>query len=175
LKIFLLILSAILAVFGLVHLPLLLKSQRNRQSKFNLGDPTYWAMMIAFALVLAAIGAEVAVRLPDQLAWWTWPGRVLVALAAFWTLWTRRVLGNSYAPTAENFDPGQTRVKTGPYRWLKHPMYLGNIATVVGALLAFNLMYAWGSLVPFIGAIGWRIAAENRFMAEKFGKPEEER
>ena len=170
-KIFFLILGSILFAFIMIHLWGLIKPSeqiRHHNLKDTTPPPPIGALLLSFANVLSAMGAEIYVFADARVTVLTWTGRILVVLAAVWTIWTRKILGGNYAPTAQNFDPRQTLVKTGPYRWLRHPMYLGNIATVAGLMLAFNLRWAWLAMIPFLASIAWRISSENRFLEEKF-------
>ena len=119
--------------------------------------------------MVGAITAEVLWRPTAPIAALAWLGRALVFLGAGLTLWAYRVLGKSYAPTAHHPDPSQTLVRSGPYRWLAHPQYAGNLLSVIGLLTALGLRWAWLSLPPFAAAQAWRVRREERFLATRFG------
>jgi protein-S-isoprenylcysteine O-methyltransferase Ste14 len=57
-------------------------------------------------------------------------GGAALSYASFWTLVTR---GRG---TAFPTDPPVAMVVEGPYRWLRNPMYLGNLAVIGGSGLA---------------------------------------
>src|SRR3954451_17293737 len=62
-------------------------------------------------------------------------------------------------------------IKTGPYRWLRHPIY----TSMLGMLLATGLARAWWPLLVaglVLYAIGTeiRIRAEERLLASRFGQ-----
>jgi protein-S-isoprenylcysteine O-methyltransferase Ste14 len=46
-----------------------------------------------------------------------------------------RALGSQYSPCFDLRKP-TLRVTNGPYRWLSHPMYVGNLAILLGAFIA---------------------------------------
>ena len=62
-------------------------------------------------------------------------------------------------------------IKTGPYRWLRHPIY----ASMLGMLLETGLAKAWwpllvGGVVFYILGTEIRIRAEERLLAARFGE-----
>src|SRR5712691_6457289 len=93
--------------------------------------------------------AQFAVMIAIAAAWlvppeWPEPVRmpfrvvgVAVALAGLaLALWAHRVLGGAFTPyTHPPLDA--TRVESGPYRYVRHPMYGGGIVVFVGLSLVF--------------------------------------
>jgi len=132
-------------------------------------DPTYWALLAAFAAVVAAAGVEAWLGASGAVTPAMWAGRGLVLAGGAFTVYARRALGASYAPTAHHPDPDQALVRGGPYRRLRHPQYLGNLTSVVGLLLALDARWSWLTLLPFAAAQRWRVAAEERFLRARFG------
>jgi protein-S-isoprenylcysteine O-methyltransferase Ste14 len=62
-------------------------------------------------------------------------------------------------------------IQTGPYGWLRHPIY----ASMLGMLLATLAAWTWwpmaiGSLIAFLAGTEVRIRAEERLLAERFGE-----
>jgi protein-S-isoprenylcysteine O-methyltransferase Ste14 len=62
-------------------------------------------------------------------------------------------------------------IKTGPYRWLRHPIY----ASMLGMLLATGLAKAWwpmlvAGLVFYVIGTEIRIRAEEGLLASRFGE-----
>lgn len=61
-------------------------------------------------------------------------------------------------------------IQTGPYRWVRHPIY----ASMLGMLLATLAAWTWwplalGSVIAFLAGTEIRIRAEERLLAERFG------
>lgn len=61
-------------------------------------------------------------------------------------------------------------IQTGPYRWLRHPIY----ASMLGMLLATGAAWTWwpmwvAAVVSFLAGTEVRIHAEDRLLAERFG------
>ncbi len=62
-------------------------------------------------------------------------------------------------------------VKTGPYRWLRHPIY----ASMFGMLLQTGLVHAWwplliAGLVFYVTGTEIRVRAEDGLLAARFGE-----
>jgi len=70
-------------------------------------------------------------------------GAVLTAAGIGLRVWSVAVLGQYFSGHIETWA-GQDVVEAGPYRWIRHPGYLGNILQVVGMPLILN---AYGALV----------------------------
>jgi protein-S-isoprenylcysteine O-methyltransferase Ste14 len=60
-------------------------------------------------------------------------------------------------------------IQTGPYRWLRHPIY----ASMLGMLVATLAAWTWwpmaiGSVITFLAGTEIRLHAEERLLAERF-------
>src|SRR5262245_52763423 len=75
----------------------------------------------------------------------------------------------SFAPKADQ-DTGL--ITTGPYRLVRHPIYLGLALLVVGEAIAFGswpaLLIALSAVVP---TLAWRARAEEKLLSRTFVKP----
>jgi protein-S-isoprenylcysteine O-methyltransferase Ste14 len=61
-------------------------------------------------------------------------------------------------------------IQTGPYRWLRHPIY----ASMLGMLMATGAAWTWwpmwiGAAIAFLAGTEIRVRAEERLLAERFG------
>jgi protein-S-isoprenylcysteine O-methyltransferase Ste14 len=62
-------------------------------------------------------------------------------------------------------------VQTGPYRWVRHPIY----ASMLGMLLATGFAWSWWplllvALAIFLVGTEIRVHAEERLLADRFGE-----
>ena len=67
-------------------------------------------------------------------------------------------------------DQGTGLVTTGPYRLVRHPIYLGLALLAMGEALAFGswpaLMIVLAGIVP---TFAWRARAEEKLLSRTFG------
>jgi protein-S-isoprenylcysteine O-methyltransferase Ste14 len=80
---------------------------------------------------------------------------------------------NSFAASTVQVVPGQLVITTGPYAFVRHPMYAGATVLLVGMPLALG---SWWGLVPLVliaPALIWRLLDEERLLARELpGYPE---
>lgn len=109
-------------------------------------------------------------RLPVEWTGWQWGALplLLTGLLTYLTcLWYLVVTGRG---TPAPIDPPKRLVQRGPYRWVRHPMYLGLLLLVLGEAVFFHsltlFLYAVCLASVFqIIVVGW----EERSLQRRFG------
>jgi protein-S-isoprenylcysteine O-methyltransferase Ste14 len=97
-------------------------------------------------------------------------GSILAVAGTGLVLRSRAELGPawSFVPKA---DHGTGLVTSGPYRLVRHPIYLGLVLLAVGQALAFNswpaVLIALSGIVP---TFAWRAHSEERLLGLTFGE-----
>jgi protein-S-isoprenylcysteine O-methyltransferase Ste14 len=91
-------------------------------------------------------------------------GLFVVGLAV--AVWARVNLGRNWGmPMSEKDDP--ELVTTGPYRWIRNPIYSGLILAMIGTAIAVNV--AWLAVAVVLGAyFVYSAVMEQRLMADQF-------
>jgi protein-S-isoprenylcysteine O-methyltransferase Ste14 len=125
-------------------------------------------IIMRFAL-LGFLLLIVVPALDHRLGWsqMPWPiviaGDLLVALGFFFFYRVVRV--NSFAASTIRVEQGQQVVSAGPYAWVRHPMYSGAFALLLGTPLALGSW--WGLLVVpvFLPILAGRILNEETVLA----------
>lgn len=107
-----------------------------------------------------------ALPLPD---WLRWVGAGMGILSIPLLLWVHLALGRNFSPTL-HLREGHTLVTTGPYRWVRHPMY----SVFYMMMTSFFLLSAnWFIGLLFIGGVTAvlisRVGREEATMIEQFG------
>jgi protein-S-isoprenylcysteine O-methyltransferase Ste14 len=101
-------------------------------------------------------------------AWLRWLGAGLGALADLFAYWVFSNLGTNVSPTVATRKQHQL-VTSGPYRWVRHPLYtMGMISYLSFALLAANWYVAILAVVTFIILL-IRLPKEEAGLLERFG------
>ena len=99
---------------------------------------------------------------------WIGVGVAFAGLGLRW--WAMAILGRFYTRTLTT-TADQNVIVHGPYRWIRHPGYLGSLLTWVGAAAASrNVLVVILVMVVLVLVYARRIAAEEAMLAEKLGK-----
>ena len=122
------------------------------------------AGLIAY-LIDPAYMAWAAVPLP---VWLRWTGVGLALIAGSLLVWMFRTLGRNLTDTLVTRKQ-HTLVTTGPYRWVRHPMYASAALAIVGnSLVAANwYLFVVGCLALLLLVI--RTRKEEQNLIAKFG------
>lgn len=124
---------------------------------------------VIVSLVLVAFFAFIILPILDYRygltrvqAWVSLVGNAIVVASFLAIFWVIRV--NSWAASNIRVEADQKVIDTGPYTYVRHPMYAAAIWLFVGIPLALG---SWGSLVlliPFIPVLLWRLLDEERIL-----------
>ena len=71
---------------------------------------------------------------------------------------------NSYAASTIRVEEGQAAVTTGPYAYVRHPMYSGALLLLVATPLALGSWLSILLVVPVFPVLVWRIVDEESFL-----------
>lgn len=123
--------------------------------------------MPSLLLVAVQIAALVVVVLPWGRAWhaWGWPLLAGAALVGAWTLRHNR-LGN-FGVMPEPLA-GARLVTTGPYAYVRHPMYAALLLFGAGMLAGWQGVVHFGALVALSAVLHFKADREEALMAARF-------
>jgi methyltransferase len=124
------------------------------------GD-VYGLMRIVYPGAFLAMSIECAFK-PRPSPLWLWGGLALWVLAKSLKYWAMATLGERWSFRVIAL-PGAPLVTAGPYRWLRHPNYVGVVGELAGAAALLNAPVAGAvSLAAFGALLARRIAVEER-------------
>jgi protein-S-isoprenylcysteine O-methyltransferase Ste14 len=97
--------------------------------------------------------------------WLTLTGLLLLIPALGTAVWV--LATNAYASRVVRLQVGHQVITTGPYRYVRHPMYTGTLLALVATALALQ---SWWMLIPAAFGIAlfvWRTKREDATLMEK--------
>lgn len=95
-------------------------------------------------------------------------GVAMVIAGLAYAVWARLHLGRNWSASVQVKDDHEL-VRTGPYRWVRHPIYTGMLIGLLGTMVAFDEWRALLALVIVFGSIWFKLKREERWMLETFG------
>jgi protein-S-isoprenylcysteine O-methyltransferase Ste14 len=121
----------------------------------------YVSIIIAFFLAM-----NTTAMLPP---WFFYPGIVLIVIGIIVRQWAIFTLGRFFT-LAVGTQKNQQVVDYGPYRFIRHPSYLGLLIVLLGIGVALQ---SWGGVLAIVVisglAIGYRIHIEEKVMVLELG------
>jgi protein-S-isoprenylcysteine O-methyltransferase Ste14 len=93
-------------------------------------------------------------------------GVILCAAGMVFLVWGRQYLGRNWSQTVA-VKKDHELVTSGPYRYVRHPMYAGGLLACVGSAIVAG--GPWIFLLVILGTLFlWRVVAEDKLMAQQF-------
>lgn len=71
---------------------------------------------------------------------------------------------NTYTSGTIEVAAEQTVISTGPYAFVRHPMYSGALVMLIGIPVALGSWWGLSVFVPMAAAIVWRLLDEEKFL-----------
>jgi protein-S-isoprenylcysteine O-methyltransferase Ste14 len=96
------------------------------------------------------------------------PGRQAVSDALLiagtaWAVWSLAFLGRNVSVLAQ----ARSVVSQGPYRWIRHPLYAGELVSALGVAIAMNTVAAGAVWVVLCGLQVYRALREERVLLQE--------
>jgi protein-S-isoprenylcysteine O-methyltransferase Ste14 len=147
----------------------LLKARMSSPLKRN-QRPRDLAIIVVF--LAAYIGWFVLIGLDHRFMWTGVPllvqilGAVLIGLSMMLVWETFRA--NTFATTQVRVqaERAQTVVDSGPYRYIRHPMYAGMVLFVIGTALMLGSLWGLGATVVLFVLLGMRTLGEEQVLKQ---------
>lgn len=131
----------------------------------------FWAPLLVGVALLAMNRPDNwlgAAMYPLPFAARYYAGSALVIAGIVFSIWARVHLGGNWSGSV-TVKTGHELIRSGPYRFVRHPIYTGLLCAILGTAIAEDQWRAWLALV-IIGLAVWRKwRVEERFMEETFG------
>jgi protein-S-isoprenylcysteine O-methyltransferase Ste14 len=113
----------------------------------------YRILFLAGAILIGTFGWHYPMSLsltPESEAT-RWAGAFVCVAGLVIAIWARWTLGSNWSSNV-TFKEGHQLVKTGPYRFVRHPIYTGALVMCSAQGIQFGRLHFWlGWLIVFIG------------------------
>lgn len=147
----------------------------NRQSRENLKDAKAWdkilaplmAVSISYPLVIVAGLDHRYGWSPDFPPWLSVIGLILIALGYAFAAWAVAENRFFYSVVVVRSDRGHVVCDSGPYQFVRHPGYSGNMIAPFGLVLGLGSLW---TLLPVAAAVGitvLRTALEDQTLQDE--------
>jgi protein-S-isoprenylcysteine O-methyltransferase Ste14 len=99
---------------------------------------------------------------------WVEAAGALLVTWSFWG-WITVLRANSFAASTIEVqtERGQSVITSGPYAWVRHPMYAYSIPFAVGTTLMLGSLWGLAGLIPFFLLLGARTLGEEAVLEEE--------
>jgi protein-S-isoprenylcysteine O-methyltransferase Ste14 len=95
-------------------------------------------------------------------------GYSLLLAGMFFAGWARIFLGGNWSSNV-TVKEDHTLVRSGPYRFVRHPIYTGLLVALLGTAIALGPLRCFLGVI--VAGVAWKIKSisEERFMEQQFG------
>jgi protein-S-isoprenylcysteine O-methyltransferase Ste14 len=121
----------------------------------------FW--MMAFPRLLPPLNRMVIPHTDITLA----VGTVICGLGLLVTIWARRTLAGNWSSEV-TFKEGHELVCTGPYRFVRHPIYTGLLIMCVGTAIEGGQLRSWLGTVTVVIGFWIKLSQEERLLLRHF-------
>jgi protein-S-isoprenylcysteine O-methyltransferase Ste14 len=112
--------------------------------------------------------AWLATRFLPRFATWFWLGLTLVVVGLGFSVAARIWLGGNWSGKV-TLKQDHELIRSGPYRWARHPIYTGLLVAIIGSAVALGEWRGLIALALITAAFLRKIAVEERFLTRQFG------
>lgn len=133
-------------------------------------EGSWWLITFSSAVMSVLILSVLHFRWEPNLPDYLFPiGVLLMGIGILLRAWAVISLGKFFTMEVVIYS-NHDLIETGPYRWVRHPSYLGALVTTVGFGIASGyLVVLLSFLAILVLALGYRIYVEEKALKEKFG------
>jgi len=139
------------------------------RSHLTLQVPAACLLVTCFALMANARSYNLRMQVTPESDLFGIIGDVLVLAGVGFAVWARVVLGHNWSGLVMMVRDGHQLVQRGPYAIVRHPIYTGLFAAILGTALTLGTLASWMAVVSGLAGILLRVDVEERLMASEFG------
>lgn len=131
-------------------------------------DSPHWRIRLGIALVALQFASIAAIAWPGSGGGWSWSGAALILAGALLGLWTLSVNRPGNFNIRPEIKPSGKLVLTGPYRYVRHPMYSALLLLISGIASFHTDRWRWLALAVLAAALFAKTLLEECALKLKF-------
>ena len=143
-----------------------LLARRMRGGPFAETEPTQkiimWIVSFAFIGLIVLPAIDHRLHWSQMSAYAALAGDALVLLGWLGIFFVFRE--NSFSASTIQLAENQTVISSGPYAWVRHPMYAAALVMLLGVPIALGSWWSALIVVAILPALIWRLLDEERFL-----------
>jgi len=95
-------------------------------------------------------------------------GAIITFAGLAFTAWARTILGRNWSADV-TIRQDHHLIRTGPYRWVRHPIYSGLLLAMLGTAIYLGLLRGLAGTLIGLAAFRMKASLEEAFLTEQFG------
>jgi protein-S-isoprenylcysteine O-methyltransferase Ste14 len=174
--VFKIILIAVYTAFSIIRIQFQLRAQKAKYETI-IRESRLYSVLLALFIVYEVCTLFIYLIVPGSIGWakldlpvWLrWLGVLFAVAALALFIWVHLHLGNNFSVDLQVTER-HALVKTGPYKWVRHPMYTAFYVLHIAAfLLTDNWFIGLTWITGLTAIIALRIKREEKMMLDRFG------
>lgn len=101
--------------------------------------------------------------------WSFWVGAAVMVAGLLFAIWARAHLGGNWSSEV-TIKQGHELITTGPYRVVRHPIYTGILAGLLGSAIALSQVRGWIAFGLIFIMLWLKLRMEEQWMRSQFGE-----
>ena len=101
--------------------------------------------------------------------WPFWLGATVMAGGLVFAIWAREHLGRNWSSSV-TIKQGHELITTGPYAWVRHPIYTGILTGLLGTAIALSQVRGFIAFVLIFLMYWVKLRLEEQWMRAEFGE-----
>ncbi|NQU29863.1 MAG: isoprenylcysteine carboxylmethyltransferase family protein [Anaerolineae bacterium] len=168
-------LYALLAIFGFIISRILAAKRHSdllaERAKFaKHADAKSWDKVLARLVVLGGAFLPLVVALDVRNGWsdfqfsWAWKSVAFIIMLLGYAIGTWALMENRFFSGVVRIqkDRGHHVVDGGPYRWVRHPGYVGGLLAAFGTPILLDSLWTFGVVAVYTAILVLRTSLEDR-------------
>jgi protein-S-isoprenylcysteine O-methyltransferase Ste14 len=101
--------------------------------------------------------------------WPFWLGAIVMVAGLLFAVWAREHLGSNWSSSV-TIKQGHELITTGPYRVVRHPIYTGILAGLLGTAIALSQVRGFIAFALIFIVLWLKLRMEEQWMRSQFGE-----